>query len=329
MFNTISTNEKDFTLTLLKDRTKPIREDSRDVEQYRNITIKKLPSNGQVEVCIGNTRIISQIYAKVTKPFIDHPNEGMIVFTIDTNHLKPNADYNQCNETLNEFRTKLNHILEKSLKESKALDANSLCIVPGKLIWKIVIDVNIINYDGNAIDAAFLGALASWCSFKIPFLRYNSSTNHVVSDGKCIHLSILHKPFCVTFGMFYNGNCKAVCDPTWKEEKVMNGYLSVTANVFGEVCYMQMTSSILVSREYMEDLLVVVNAKVKELNGKLKEFLKEVENEEKMKMDVDGDMHDGDGNGNGGIEDWKSVKNVNKEINLNIRKHFDVVTYKL
>lgn len=92
MFNTISTNEKDFTLTLLKDRTKPIREDSRDVEQYRNITIKKLPSNGQVEVCIGNTRIISQIYAKVTKPFIDHPNEGMIVFTIDTNHLKPNAD---------------------------------------------------------------------------------------------------------------------------------------------------------------------------------------------------------------------------------------------
>jgi hypothetical protein len=46
-----------------------------------------------------------------------------------------------------------------------------------------------------------------------------------------------------------------------------------------------------------------------------------------MKMDVDGDMHDGDGNG--GAEDWKSVKNVNKEINLNIRKHFDVVTYKL
>jgi hypothetical protein len=48
-----------------------------------------------------------------------------------------------------------------------------------------------------------------------------------------------------------------------------------------------------------------------------------------MKMDVDGDMHDGDGNVNGGVEDWKSVKNVNKEINLNIRKHFDVVTYKL
>ena len=87
--------------------------------------------------------------------------------------MKPSAEYYQCNDELNDIRNKLSNLLDKSLRETKyliklyrALDTFSLCIVPGILVWKIVIDINIINNDGNLYDACMLSCLASWQSFK-------------------------------------------------------------------------------------------------------------------------------------------------------------------
>jgi exosome complex RNA-binding protein Rrp42 (RNase PH superfamily) len=46
------------------------------------------------------------------------------------------------------------------------LDVQALCVIPGKMVWKIVIDINIVNNDGNVFDACVMGAMASYCSFK-------------------------------------------------------------------------------------------------------------------------------------------------------------------
>ena len=42
----------------------------------------------------------------------------------------------------------------------------SLCVIPGKMVWKIVIDINVINNDGNVFDGCIMAALASYMSFK-------------------------------------------------------------------------------------------------------------------------------------------------------------------
>ena len=55
----------------------------------------------------------------------------------------------------------------------RALDVQSLCVIPGKLVWKIIIDINIINHDGNVFDGCLLAALASYCSFKYEKIFFN------------------------------------------------------------------------------------------------------------------------------------------------------------
>jgi exosome complex RNA-binding protein Rrp42 (RNase PH superfamily) len=81
MFNPISNNEKQFLLTNLIKNS--FREGRRELEDFRNIEIKKLQENGQVEVKIGNTMIISQIFAKLICPNKERPNEGYVVFSVD------------------------------------------------------------------------------------------------------------------------------------------------------------------------------------------------------------------------------------------------------
>ena len=58
------------------------REGKRGIEDYRDIKIRKLDENGQCEVKIGNTLVISQIFAKLISPSKERPNEGVIIFTV-------------------------------------------------------------------------------------------------------------------------------------------------------------------------------------------------------------------------------------------------------
>jgi exosome complex component RRP45 len=50
-------------------------------------------------------------------------------------------------------------MLERSIRDSEALDTESLCIIAGEKVWSIICDVKILNYDGNVIDACNLAAV--------------------------------------------------------------------------------------------------------------------------------------------------------------------------
>ena len=80
MFNPIATIQSQFLLSELINNK--IREDKRGIEDFREISIKKLEENGQVELKIGKTLVISQIFAKLITPNQDRANEGVIVFSV-------------------------------------------------------------------------------------------------------------------------------------------------------------------------------------------------------------------------------------------------------
>jgi exosome complex component RRP45 len=134
----------------------------------------------------------------------------------------------------------------------RALDKNSLCVVPGKLAWKIVIDINIIINDGNLYDACMMASLASWISYKIPFLRKTGNTIDLSNASQYINLSTLHVPLSVTFGLFDN-NQKFIVDPSLKEEKLIDGIVIISANKFGEICYLHTYGSVKVDRQLIQE----------------------------------------------------------------------------
>ena len=314
------------------------RPDNRTPSQYREITITRLTQyfNSPIKVNLGKTQIFSQINAKLVSPKIERPSEGIISFQVDTHHLKPIADFNSTNEALNEFRIAISTILEKCLKESHALDTNILCIIPGKIVYKIIIDLNIIKYDGNILDAAVMAALSSWLSFKIPFFRVKS--NELYYDN-FINLTTIHMPVCVTFGIFEKKDetIEFVVDNTLEEESVMKGNISICANIFGEISYMKMNTEAMLGDSDIEDLIGEVDKYVIDIHKKIKKFVEE-ENKRVEKILKEGKIENKNikdvlgkvifNNDNDEIEQMKKKFLKNMEIEENIGNNINILEYK-
>ena len=265
-----------FTQIFSNPNSPILRPDHRTPNQYREIKISRLTQsfNSPINVNLGKTQIFSQINAKLVSPKIERPSEGIINFQVDTHHLKPMADFNSSNEALNEFRIAINTILEKCLKESHALDTNILCVIPGKIVYKITLEINIIKHDGNVFDAAVIAALTSWLSFKIPFFRVKEGELYY---DNFINLTTIHMPVCVSFGIFEKNDEKVefVVDNTLEEESVMKGAVSICANIFGEISYMRMNTEAMIGLNDIQNLIGEVDNYVVDIHKKIKKFVEE------------------------------------------------------
>ena len=316
-----------------------LRPDHRTPSQYRDLKISRLTHsfNSPINVCLGNTQIFSQINAKLVSPKIERPSEGIISFQVDTHHLKPMADFNSTNEALNEFRISINTILEKCLKESHALDTNILCVIPGKIVYKIIIEINIIKNDGNVFDAAVIAALSSWLSFKIPFFRVK---NGELYYDTFINLTTIHMPVCVSFGIFEKKDEKVefVVDNTLEEESVMKGMVSICANIFGEISYMKMNTEAMIGVDEIQDLIGEVDKHVLDIHKKIKKFVEE-ENIRVEKILKEGKLENDDFirdikenekdlNENNNIEQMKNKIIKKMDIEENIGNNINILEFK-
>jgi exosome complex RNA-binding protein Rrp42 (RNase PH superfamily) len=93
-----------------------------------------------------------------------------------------------------------------------------------------------------------IATLASWMSFKIPFLRKIGNKIPISENHQLINLSTLHVPLSVTFGLFNTPNAKFIVDPNLKEEKCVDGIVIISANKFAEICYLHTYGGIKVDR---------------------------------------------------------------------------------
>jgi len=48
------------------------------------------------------------------------------------------------------------------------VDMESLCITAGSRVWTVRVDVHVLNYDGNVVDAASVAAIAALMHFRRP-----------------------------------------------------------------------------------------------------------------------------------------------------------------
>jgi exosome complex RNA-binding protein Rrp42 (RNase PH superfamily) len=317
MYSIIPNINKTFIQELFSgDNKNIIRSDKRSINEYRQLSIKHLTSsyNSPIEVRLGNTQIFSQINAKLVQPRTERPSEGIISFQVDTHHLKPNADFTSTNEALNEFRISISNILEKCLKESHALDTNILCVIPGKLVWKVILDISVIKHDGNIFDTAIIAALSSWLTYKIPFFRIKEGELYYDSF---INLTTIHMPVCVTNGIFLKKNKNEeimfVLDPTFEEESVMSGSVSICANIFGAISYMHMNTEVQVGLEDIEELMGSTERNVVFIHDEIKKFV-EMENKkfDKMVKAMKIIENKGEGeNGNNIEENFDNIKKIN------------------
>ena len=79
MKEVLTSNEKSFILDSLL-ASNPLRIDGRKLFDYRNVTISLSPQFGTVEVRLGDTKVITNVTAKVVTPRPERPTEGFFQF---------------------------------------------------------------------------------------------------------------------------------------------------------------------------------------------------------------------------------------------------------
>ncbi|GMP46823.1 hypothetical protein CsSME_00014838 [Camellia sinensis var. sinensis] len=211
------------------------------------------------------------VTSQLVQPYRDRPNEGSLsIFT----EFSPMADPSFEAGRPGEAAVELGRIIDRGLRESRAVDMESLCVIAGKLVWAIRIDLHILDNGGNLVDTANIAALAALMTFRRPECTLGGEDGqeviiHQPEVREPLPLIIHHLPIAVTFGFFGNDNI-VVIDPTHNEEAVMSGRMIATLNTNGDVCAIQKAGGAGVMQNVIIQCLRIASVKAADVTSKIK-----------------------------------------------------------
>ena len=153
----------------------------------------------------------------------------------------------------------LARVVDRGIRESKAIDFKKLCITPGEKIWMLVIDICPINDAGNLFDASALAALAALKDAKFPGFKGDKVDYKNKTDKK---LPLEKEPISVTVIKI---GSKFIVDPDTEEEKVIDSRLTVASMEDGTLCALQKGGDSPLTQDDISRMLDIGIEKAKEL----------------------------------------------------------------
>ncbi len=240
-----------------------MREDGRGLLDYREIkletgVIKK--AEGSARVKIGNTEVIVGVKLGLGEPFPDTPDKGVIITNAE---LVPLASPEFEPGPPNEDSVQLARVVDRGIRGSEAIDLGELCIEEGEKVWIVFIDIHVLDNDGNLVDAATLGAVASLLNTRIPNERYGLT-------GKDT-LDIQERPVAVT--MVEIGG-EILVDPSYNEENAAASGLTVIFNEDGTISGMQKYWSGSIGEEEIMKMVEIGAERAEELRREFQDQIK-------------------------------------------------------
>jgi exosome complex component RRP42 len=208
--------------------------DDRSPFDYRPLTITLgivEKANGSAQVNLGKTKVLVGVKVETGSPFEDTPNEGIL--TVNAEFVPFAAATFEAGPP-DEDSIELARVVDRGIRESKAIDLAKLCIEPGKKVFVVFVDIYVLDHDGNLIDAAGMAALGALTTAKIQ--AFEVKNGEVVYKDEQIPLPMLNHPVPITT-VKIDGS--VVVDPCLEEEQVMSCRLTVTTDKNDNVCAMQ------------------------------------------------------------------------------------------
>ena len=239
--------------------------DNRKFDEYRKIEIEKgvIPSaEGSSRVKLGDTEVIAGVKISIGEPFSDKPNEGVLMIGAE---LVPLASPDFESGPPGEDAIELARVVDRTIRESKAIDFKKLCITEKEKVWMISVDINVMNYDGNLIDASCLASVVALQNAKLP--KLDEEQNVIYGELTEEKLPIKGTPIATTFVKI---NGKILADPSLQEWKALDSRLTIgTIDKDNEIYTnaMQKGGSIGLNIEEIENILQLSEIKGKELRG--------------------------------------------------------------
>ena len=239
--------------------------DGRGLSDYREIKIEQgiiEKAEGSARVLLGKTEVLVGVKVETGTPFPDTPNDGVMTVNAE---LVPLASPTFEPGPPDENSIELARIVDRGIRESKAIDTAKLVIEPGKKVFVVFVDIYVLNHDGNLIDASALAAVSALLNTKMP--------NYEVKDGEVIikqgytPLPMKSHPITVTLGKI---NGKLIVDPWLEEEHVIDSRLTMAFNDEGNICAIQKGGAGYFTPQQILEGEKIAQKKAAELRKKLK-----------------------------------------------------------
>jgi exosome complex component RRP42 len=238
--------------------------DGRGLTDYREIRIEPglvERAEGSARVLLGKTEVLAGIKIEVGTPYPDTPNEGVLTVNAE---LVPLASPSFEPGPPNEKAIELARVVDRGIRESKAIDLKKLCIKPGKKVFIVFVDVYVLNHDGNLIDASALAALTALLNTKI--FNYELEGDEVKIKTDRTPLPVRKHPIAITFAKI---NDTLVVDPWLEEEQIMDARLTITTDDDGNICAVQKGGSGCFTSKQVLETAKIAKEKAEELRKKL------------------------------------------------------------
>ncbi|KAK6637647.1 hypothetical protein RUM44_008069 [Polyplax serrata] len=242
MKETILSNcERNF---ILKAASELKRLDGRKLEEFRNLKVLFGSDWGLCYVALGESKVLTQVTCEIQEPKATKPNEGLLFINVELSSMA-SANFEQGRSS--NLSVHINRLLEKCIKDSRAVDLESLCIVAEDKVWVLRVDVNILNHDGSLVDCASISALAALGHFKRPDVTTDGEEIkvHSVAERDPIPITLHHYPVCVSFALL-NDSENIFADPTAIEERVADAGLTFGINAYQEICCLHLGGTALI-----------------------------------------------------------------------------------
>ncbi|MGD8546107.1 MAG: exosome complex protein Rrp42 [Candidatus Bathyarchaeota archaeon] len=245
--------------------TKGERIDGRNLTDYREIEVEQGVigiAEGSARVRLGKTEVLVGIKIEIGEPYPDTPDEGVLAVNAE---LVPLASPTFEPGPPDENAIELARVVDRGIRESKAIDFTKLCIQPSKKVFVVFVDLYILNYDGNLIDASALAALNALLNAKMP--KYEIEEDEVKIKPGYTPLKLERHPIAITIAKI---NKKFIVDPRLEEERAMNTRITITFDDDENICAIQKGESGYFSPEEVLEAAEIARSKAKEIRKKLK-----------------------------------------------------------
>ena len=245
--------------------------DGRPFEAYRDVQIETgiiTSAEGSARVKLGDTEIVVGIKMDVGTPYPDTQDEGVLTCSAE---LVPLASPEFESGPHGEEAIELARVVDRAIRESKCLDMKKLCIKAGEAVWMLYVDMDVLNDDGNLIDAACLAASAALASARVPKLVAEGDSyeaDYSVHESK---LPMTGIPISTTFAKI---GPAIIADPNIVEIKAMGARLTVGTidkNRELKLCSMQKGGDRGLRIEEVDKIIDLAVEKGEELREKVRE----------------------------------------------------------
>jgi len=239
--------------------------DGRSLTDFREFKIEQgviEKAEGSARVLLGKSDVLVGVKVETGEPFPDTPNEGVMTVNAE---LVPLASASYETGPPDETSIELARIVDRGIRESKAIDTEKLCIEPGKKVFVVFVDVWVLNYDGNLIDTAALAAMSALLNTKMP--NFEIKEGEVKIKQGYTPLPLRSHPITITIGKIGD---KLIIDPAAEEENVMDARLTMAMNDEGNICAIQKGLAGYFTPQQIIEASKLAREKADELRKKLK-----------------------------------------------------------